>query len=174
MGLYSAALCLAGLFALTSCLRQPSGASQVSENAEEQSTLPEDMVIAKRQWVYVPAYARVNSSDAKHSFALAVTVTVRNTDLENPIFVRTVRYYSESGILMKELVSTPLRVAPMAMVAFPMEQFDRSDGIGANFLVEWVAETVVNEPIIEALMVSQAGEKGFSFATSGRVLKQVQ
>lgn len=37
-------------------------------------------------------------------------------------------------------------------------------GVGANFLVEWLAEEVVTIPIIEATMVSYEGNKAFAFA----------
>ena len=38
-------------------------------------------------------------------------------------------------------------------------------------LVEWVAETEVYEPIVEALMVSTSSQQGISFVSQGRVIE---
>ena len=46
-----------------------------------------------------------------------------------------------------------------------MESRDTSGGSGANFIVEWSAETASEAPIIEAVMVGMDGVHGLSFAS---------
>ena len=40
-------------------------------------------------------------------------------------------------------------------------------GSGANFIVEWVAKSKVNNPVIEAVMAGIEGQTGISFARLG-------
>lgn len=47
-------------------------------------------------------------------------------------------------------------------------------GVGANFLVEWVAEVMVTEPVIEAIMVSTEGGQAFAFARPGYPIASVR
>ncbi len=48
---------------------------------------------------------------------------------------------------------------------------DRRGGSGAKFIVEWVAQTSVSEPIVEAIMISTAFQQGISFVSPGKVIK---
>ncbi|MDD5500799.1 MAG: DUF3124 domain-containing protein, partial [Candidatus Omnitrophica bacterium] len=47
-------------------------------------------------------------------------------------------------------------------------------GTGAKFIVEWVSETDVVSPIVEAVMVTIKGGQGISFISPGRVIKQFE
>lgn len=49
---------------------------------------------------------------------------------------------------------------------------DTSGGAGANFIVEWVAEKTVYEPVVEAVMINTSSSQGISFVSPARVLKQ--
>jgi hypothetical protein len=44
-------------------------------------------------------------------------------------------------------------------------------GVGANFIVEWIAEKEVSEPVVEAVMISAASNQGISFVSPGRIIK---
>ena len=59
----------------------------------------------------------------------------------------------------------------MASTNFVVPENDQTGGSGANFIVEWIAETEVFEPIIEAVMVSTASQQGLSFISVGRVIE---
>ena len=52
-----------------------------------------------------------------------------------------------------------------------MERTDSAGGSGANFIVEWVGEKQVSEPIVEAVMLSAESAQGISFISGGRVIK---
>ena len=80
------------------------------------------------------------------------------------------KYYDSDGNLVKEHLENPLRLAPLASTDFVVDQNDRTGGSGANFIVEWIAETEVSEPVVEALMVSTRSQQGISFISPGRVI----
>jgi len=44
------------------------------------------------QTIYVPVYSHIYHDDGKKTFNLAATLSIRNTDLENPIVITFVRY----------------------------------------------------------------------------------
>ncbi len=62
-------------------------------------------------------------------------------------------------------------MAPLASTEFIVDQNDRTGGSGANLLVEWIAETKVYEPIVEAVMVSTTSQQSISFVSIGRVIE---
>ena len=129
------------------------------------------MKIATGQTIYVPIYSEIYFFDKSRTLQLAATLSVRNTDLQHPIIINSVKYYDSDGNLVREHLENPLQLAPLASTDFIVNQNDRTGGSGANFLVEWVAETEVYEPIVEALMVSTSSQQGISFVSQGRVIE---
>jgi hypothetical protein len=127
--------------------------------------LPEQVTTG--QTIYVPVYSHVYHLGGRR-FQLETTLSVRNTDPIHPITVTSVRYYDTAGSLVKHYLKGPLRIAPLATAEFLVEQKNTSGGSGANFIVEWVAENEVNEPIVEAVMAGSVGSQGMSFARPGR------
>lgn len=123
------------------------------------------------QLVYVPAYSHVYHQDGQ-SYLLTVTLSIRNTDPEQEIILKSANYYGTKGDLVKRHLEKPIRVGPLATVEFLVERDDKSGGSGANFLVDWVAEQQVAEPIIEAVMIDTQGQQGISFLTQGKVVRR--
>ena len=58
----------------------------------------------------------------------------------------------------------------MGSVEFVIQRSDAAGGPGANFLIQWHAAVVVDEPLIEAIMLGQSGNAGISFGSRGRTL----
>jgi len=122
-----------------------------------------------RQTLYVPAYSHIYYYSKKHRILLAITLSIRNTDLTRPITITSVRYYDTPGQLIKEYLEQPLPLAPLESTDFVVEERDTRGGTGANFIVEWMAEERVNDPVVEAVMIS-SGTQGISFVSPGRVI----
>ncbi len=127
---------------------------------------------AKGQLVYVSAYSHVYYGDGQR-FLMAVTLSIRNTSPRDSILVRAVRYYDSAGHVVKEATDVPLRLSPMATVEYLIPERDPSGGSGANFVVDWVAESPqVTEPVIETIMVTTHSQ-GISFTATGRVIEEL-
>jgi hypothetical protein len=69
-----------------------------AENRQETFTpFMEELQVVSGETIYVPAYSHVYSMSRDRQFDLSVTLSVRNTDLEYPIIVSSVRYYDNNG-----------------------------------------------------------------------------
>jgi hypothetical protein len=128
--------------------------------------------IVEGQLVYVPAYSEIFFGSSSATRQLTTTLAIHNTDLTHTIIVNSARYYDTNGQLVQEYIAEPLRIAPLATFGFVVDSADQRGGWGANFLVEWVAEEPVYEPIIEAVMISTQGVEGISFISPGRIISQ--
>lgn len=131
-----------------------------------------DLRVVTGQIVYVPSYSEVFLGREGLNMQLAVTLAIHNTDLNAPIIIQSVRYYDTDGNVVRDYINEPVEVSPLATTGFLVEDSDRSGGWGSNFIVEWVAEEPVYEPIIEAIMVSTRGTQGISMISLGRVISQ--
>ena len=129
--------------------------------------------MATGQVVYVPVYSHIYHQGGRE-LPLEATLSIRNTDPDDSIVVNSVRYYDTGGKMIKEYIERPAVLAPLASAEFLVDRRDTAGGAGANFLVEWVAEELVNEPIIEAVMVGTESNKAFSFSRSGRPIGTAQ
>ena len=135
-----------------------------------------DLDLSIGQLVYVPAYSQIHSvystiEDGRIN--LAVTLSIRNTDMDNAIIIKSITYYGDDGTLLKEYVEKPFRLSRMASVSFNISHADVKGGIGANFIVEWGAEQSVTEPYIQAIMIGLHSNKGFSWRNPGYVIKEI-
>ena len=52
-----------------------------------------------------------------------------------------------------------------------LECLSPRQGLGANFIVEWVAQTEISEPTVEAVMLGTDLHQGISLISPGRVIK---
>lgn len=86
--------------------------------------------------------------------------------------VRDVGYSDSAGDLVRDYVSRPTTIGPMASVDFLVEERDRTGGVGANFLVEWTADGPVSVPVIETVVLGTGGAQGVSFITGGRPVER--
>jgi hypothetical protein len=133
-----------------------------------------DLHIVTGQLVFVPAYSEIFYGGSEQTLPLATTLAIHNTDTDASIIIRSVQYFDTEGNLVRELAEQPIQLGPMATGGFVIDESDLSGGWGANFLVEWVAEEPVYEPVVEAIMVSRRGTEGVSFISPGRVISEHQ
>ena len=124
------------------------------------------------QVVYIPAYSHIYSGDKERPFHLAVTLSIRNTSMTEPISVTEVEYFDSEGRFVKRFITSPVEVKPFCSIRYVIEESDKSGGSGAKFVVAWKSKTPVSQPIIEAVMIGTAGQQGISFTSRGQVIGQ--
>ncbi|WP_036481737.1 DUF3124 domain-containing protein [Myxosarcina sp. GI1] len=161
---------------LTSCIAQEKpNQLQVDSNRPTPSpktiTLDENYQKVMGQTVYVPVYSHVFHQDEKNIFDLAATLSIRNTDFKEAIAIASVKYYDWNGKLVKNYLEQPIEIAALSSTDFFINTSDRSGGSGAKFIVEWVAQTNVSEPIVEAIMIGTGFQQGISFVSPGKVIE---
>lgn len=134
-------------------------------------TLDSSMNLVAGQTVYVPIYSYIYTVEQRRVIDLTATLSLRNTDPTQPIIISSVNYFNGSGALVRKYLEQPVQLEPLAATEFVVEQQDTSGGSGAAFVVEWVAQTPVSNPVIEAVLINTLGNQGISFVSSGRVIK---
>ncbi len=127
--------------------------------------------LSRGQLVYVPVYSHIYYGDRELPLLLTATLSLRNTDPAKPITILRVDYYDTEGHLIRSYLTKPLTLKPLASTRFVVRESDTKGGSGANFLVRWQAETEVNAPLLEAVMIGATGQQGISFTSRGWVLQ---
>jgi len=125
------------------------------------------------QTVYVPIYSHIYSGDREHPFLLAATLSIRNTDPDQPITVTEIDYYDSDGKLLRKHLQKHLTLNPMASMRIVIKESDKSGGSGANFIVKWESKNRVNEPVIESIMIGTQVQQGISFTSRGHVIREI-
>lgn len=121
---------------------------------------------ASGRTVYVPVYSHIYAGGGKE-YLLETTLSIRNTDMDQSIVVTSIRYYDTDGRHLEEYLENPVILGPLASADFLVEDRNDLGGSGANFLVDWTAETAVTEPLIETVMIRMGGNRAFAFKSSG-------
>ena len=125
------------------------------------------------QLLYVPAYSEIYYADQERTWDFAITLAVHNADPARPIIVESLAYYNGDGLWVHDYVAQPFLLPPLATHAVTVPRDDKSGGVGANFLVKWTAEDAVVDPVVEAVMISAAGQQGLSFITTSRIIEEL-
>ena len=132
MKLYSLFYSAIAVIVLTSCKSeippQPKADTNQVSQSQKVVTLDENFKILTGQTIYVPIYSHIYHGDGKRIFNLAATLSIRNTDLTNPIIISSVRYYDSNGKLIKQYLERPIQLAALASTDFVV---DRTDTRGA-------------------------------------------
>lgn len=128
--------------------------------------------LSRGQVVYVPVYSHIYIGNRERPFLLAVTLSIRNTDLNHAMVVKRAAYYNSQGKLLEEYINTPVALEKMSATRFVVHESDKAGGSGASFLVEWESEKPISPPIIESVMIGAKTQQGISFTSRGRVLQE--
>ena len=125
------------------------------------------------QTVYVPLYSHIYADERFRNkpFLLTATLSIRNTDPDHQLTLRSVDYYDSTGKLLNNYLPKPLVIGPLGSTRYIVEESESKGGSGAKFLVNWNAETGITEPIIESIMIGTKMQQGISFISRGRVIK---
>lgn len=131
-------------------------------------TLPDSLSTGK---TYLSVYSQIYSQTEFRTHDLTATVSVRNTNLTDTIYISKADYYDTKGKLIRNYIKQLIFIAPMETVAIVINEADQDGGIGANFLFEWQTKAQSNEPLFEGVMISTSGQQGLSFTTQGKRIK---
>lgn len=128
--------------------------------------------LSKGQTLYVPVYSNIFSAPKKIPYNLATILSIRNTDMSNPINIVAVDYYDTKGKLVRKYYQQPITLAPLESTDIFIPEEDTTGGTGANFIVKWKSQKEVNVPIIESVMIGMKSGQGISFVSPGQEIKE--
>lgn len=126
--------------------------------------------LSKGQTVYVAAYSHIYIGHKGAPYFLTITLSIRNIDPSKPITISKVDYYETQGKLLKNFITEPVRLGPLASTRFIIPIKKEAGGSGANFIVEWASKKMSNPPIIESIMIGTKSQQGISFTSRGQVI----
>ena len=125
------------------------------------------------QVLYLPIYSNVPYFEYGFSFDLSAFVAIHNTDFNNRMKITKVLFFDNEGKLVSNYLDKDTFLQPLGAVNFFVPENDQS-GTGANFIVEWVSDTLINEPLIESVMIGTSKGQGISFSSIGRIVRETR
>lgn len=116
---------------------------------------------------YLSVYSQIYGMTEHRTFDLTATVSMRNANRSDSIFIRKSEYFNTKGDLIRTYINKPIYIGPMETVEIVIDEVDKEGGTGANFIFEWAVKPKSNEPLFESVMISTSGQQGLSFTTQG-------
>lgn len=116
---------------------------------------------------YLSVYSQIYSETEHRTHNLTGTISMRNTNLKDSIFIRKAEYFDTHGNSIRTYFDKPIFIKPMETVEIVIDEKDQSGGTGANFLFHWSIKPTSHEPYFEGVMISTSGQQGLSFTTKG-------
>jgi len=129
--------------------------------------------LLRGQVLYLPIYSTIPYQKGKVFTDLSAFMTIHNTDFNNTIKITKVQYIDNDGNLVKDYTTDDLLLKPLAAKNFFVPSTDKS-GTGANFILEWVSDSLVAEPLVESVIVGLTSGQGVSFISSGKVVRELK
>ncbi|MBL0224558.1 MAG: DUF3124 domain-containing protein [Geobacteraceae bacterium] len=131
-----------------------------------------DIRLSQKQTVYVPVYSNIISGPRKRPLPLEATLAIRSTDPAASLRITAIDYYDTDGRLVRRHLKRPQLLGPLASTDVHIEERDMSGGFGANFIVRWEADRIINAPVIECVMIGASGGQGISFVSPGQEIRE--
>ncbi len=128
--------------------------------------------LSKGQTVYVPVYSNVFTAPKQIPFYLAAILSIRNTDMANSLTVLSANYFDTKGKLVRTYYQQTVTLGPLESTYIYIPESDTAGGVGANFIVKWSSQKIINAPIIECVMIGATSGQGISFVSPGQVIKE--
>lgn len=173
--LASAILLIAVTLISSSCREQnPNIDTRTGEDALISHEVEEATIEGQFEYydrVYIPVYSDIYIDKQNQNALLAATLSIRNTSHDDSLFVNRIEYYNTNGDLVRTYIENTISLRPMATINYVIEREDDTGGPGANFIVELQARNRNARPVIQAVMLGENGNKGFSFVTNGISVK---
>ena len=76
------------------------------------------------------------------------------------------------GEHLHHYVDEPIVVGPLAATEFTVKESDTTGGHSPSFIVRWEANTTVNAPVVETLMIGGGNTQGISFVGRAWVIEE--
>jgi hypothetical protein len=120
---------------------------------------------------YLPVYSQIYSQTEHKTHDLTVTISMRNANENDSLFIESAKYYDTDGSLIRTYFDKPIYLTPMETIEIVIDEKDNEGGSGANFIFNWRANAQLTEPLFESVMISTYGQQGISFLTQGIRIK---
>ena len=158
-------------FVLFSCEDQKEISSYDPVNWSERSADISASDSLEKGTSYLSVYSEIYSQTEHRTHNLTSTVSMRNVDNQDTIFIKNAEYFNTHGEPIRIYFDNPIYIAPLETVEIVVDETDMAGGTGANFIFEWARKKSAPEPLFEAVMISTSGQQGLSFTSRGVRIK---
>ena len=148
--------------------KELSSINETNWNKRTVNTISKDSLIQGK--TYLSVYSEIYSGTEHRSLSLTATVSLRNINVEDTIFIDKATYYNTHGEAIRTYFNKTIFIAPMETVEIVIDESDKEGGTGANFLFNWSIKPNSTEPYFESVMLSTSGQQGISFTTQGKAI----
>lgn len=131
-------------------------------------TLPDSLLTGT---TYLSVYSQIYSQTEHELYNLTATISMRNTNRKDTIFIKKAEYFDTHGQLIRNYFNHTIFIAPLETVEIVIDENDQDGGTGANFIFDWKIKPQTHEPLFEGVMISTSGQQGLSFTTQGKIIK---
>ena len=159
---------ISSIVILAACEDERARTSIDSVNWEDRTIMETPADSMERGTTYLSIYSHIYSQSERTTHDLTATVSMRNTNPADTIFIDNARYFDTKGTLIRTYFDKTVFLAPMETVEIVIDQVDAAGGSGANFLFDWQIKPNTREPLFEGVMISTYGQQGLSFTTEGK------
>ena len=146
--------------------KELSSVNETNWNKRTVNTTSKDSLIHGK--TYLSVYSEIYSGTEHRSLSLTATVSLRNINVNDTVFIDKATYYNTHGEAIRTYFNKTIFIAPMETVEIVIDESDKEGGTGANFLFNWSIKPNSTEPFFESVMLSTSGQQGISFTTQGK------
>lgn len=157
---------------LSACSSNPESSSVNAENWKKRTVPYKLSDTLETGATYLSVYSHIYSMTEHRTHDLTATISMRNTNRLDTVFVLKAEYYSTKGELIRTYFNQPIFIRPMETVEIVIDQVDKAGGSGASFVFDWKRKHDSNEPFFESVMISTSGQQGISFTSQGKKINQ--
>lgn len=130
--------------------------------------------LVRGQILYMPIYSNIPHYSDSNKIDMSAFLAFHNTDLFNTIRIQKVQYFNTKGKLVHDfLPNDSKKIEPLETVNFYIPYQDQS-GIGANFLIEWVSDSLVTEPLVESITINTIVHNSVAVLSQGKIIKEIK
>ena len=120
---------------------------------------------------YIPAYSHIYVSEGE-AMEMALTLSLRNTDMKNSIKIKKILYFDTDGKLIRQYLKEEQTLAALETKEVFVKRSDIEGGSGANFVVIYEADRLTLDPIFETIMATEVRGKSYVFNSRGKIFSQ--
>lgn len=117
---------------------------------------------------FVPLHSTMVGQGGLTRLNFSGALSIHNSSASQVLMVEKIDYRSGAGQIVESYLSAPIYLKPYASMQIIIAQDDVRAGVGASFTVDWATQPGADEPLIEAVMASFVGTRGYSFLSPGR------
>jgi len=129
----------------------------------------------KGQVLYMPVYSNIPYHIVgMEEFDMSAFIAIHNTDLYNRITVIQALFFDKMGKPVSDfLTNGKIILDPLATEDF-FVPYENGNGNGANFLIEWISDSLVTEPLVESVTISLKPNQSVAVLSKGKVIREIK